>query len=158
MTYYKYNSFTQAAETRFKSYYKIADSGCWEWQLYRDSDGYGQFSINVDRKKRVLRAHRYSWIMANRKDWPPNFPIARHLCNNPGCVNPDHIVPGTVKDNTADAIAAGTHYNGTNSRKRPVRTPLGDFNSIAEAARATGMRNTLIWGMINKGHPGYAYL
>ena len=42
--------------------------------------------------------------------------IVRHVCNNPKCCNPDHLVIGTVFDNNQDRKAAG-HYNG-NRRKR----------------------------------------
>ena len=34
--------------------------------------------------------------------------ISRHLCNNPSCVNPEHIVAGTQKENIQDQINAGT--------------------------------------------------
>jgi HNH endonuclease len=157
MTYYKFDEHTQAARSRFDTKYEVMPNGCWEWTMYRDADGYGQFTVNIQGKKHMLRAHRFSWMIANQQDWPDDQPVARHLCNNPSCVNPEHIVPGTVKENTADAIANGTQYNGTNSRRRPISTPYGDFDSIADAARALNVRNTLIWGRIAKGEPGYHY-
>jgi hypothetical protein len=47
------------------------------------------------------------WILANKQDWPEDKPVARHTCNNPACVNPDHIIPGTQYENVHDMIAAG---------------------------------------------------
>jgi hypothetical protein len=157
MTYYKYDEHTIKAAERFSGHYTKKDSGCWEWNLYRDSDGYGQFSININNRKRVLRAHRFSWMIANQKDWPENMPVARHMCNNPSCVNPEHIIPGTVKENTGDAIKAGTHYNGTNSRKRPVKTPVGNFESGAAASRALGIRHPALITLLKTKDSGYEY-
>jgi hypothetical protein len=158
MTYYKYDEHTIKAADRFAGYYTKNESGCWEWNLYKDADGYGQFTININKKKKVLRAHRFSWLIANQQDWPDNKPVARHICNNPCCVNPDHILPGTVKENAEDAIKAGTQYNGTNSRKRPIKTPFGSFESGAAASRALKIRHSLLIGWLKHKDSGYEYL
>lgn len=157
MTYYRYDTHTAAAQERFDKKYIPTDSGCWQWQSPVDTDGYGQFTLNFEGKKYMLRAHRYSWIVANKQDWPSDKPVARHLCNNPSCVNPNHIVPGTAKENAADAIAAGTHYRGTNATKRAVITPLGEFESGSAAARAHGMRYTHLIHLL-KTNKDYRYI
>jgi hypothetical protein len=158
MTYYKYDTHSESARKRFESKYSPAANGCWNWTQYRDSDGYGQFTLNVPGKKYQLRAHRFSWVIANQSDWPSDKPVARHLCNNPSCVNPEHIEPGTAKENALDAIAAGTHFNGTNSRKRPVSTPIGNFESGAAAARALGIRHPHLIQLLKQPNSGYTYL
>lgn len=157
MTYYKYDNNLINAKDRFDKKYEKKDSGCWEWTQSCDVDGYGSFCINVEKKKRSLRAHRYSWIIANKQDWPLNMPVARHLCNNPSCVNPEHIVPGTIKENVEDAIMAGTHYNGANAKKRPVRTPNGDFESGVIASKSLGIRHPELIKRL-KIDPDYSYL
>lgn len=156
MTYYRYDQHTQSAQERFDKKYIKTDMGCWQWQSPVDADGYGSFTLNFDGKKYALRAHRYSWIMSNKQDWPTDKPVARHVCNNPSCVNPEHIMPGTVKENAADAIAAGTHYRGTNARKRAVKTPIGEFESGAAAARALGIRHPHLIQLL-KTHNDYCY-
>lgn len=158
MAHYKYDTPTIKSVDRFNSYYTKKDSGCWEWNLYKDRNGYGQFSIIVDNKKHVDRAHRVSWIIANQKDWPGDKPVARHLCNNPSCVNPDHIEPGTVKENAQDAIVAGTQYNGTKARQRAVSTPNGNFESGAAASRALGIRHPHLIKLLKQSDSGYQYL
>jgi hypothetical protein len=156
MTYYRYDQHVQNAATRFDS--KIdKTASCWNWLPPKDADGYGQFTLNFLGRKHVLRAHRLSWVFANKQDWPVNKPVARHLCNNPGCVNPDHIVPGTAKENAADAVKNGTQYNGTNSRKRSVNTPIGTFESGAEAARTLGIRHPHLIALLKKPGSGYTY-
>lgn len=78
---------------------------CWEWQGTRYSDeprrNYGQFVANGRRH----RAHRFAWELANGP--MPAGLDACHRCDNPPCVNPGHIFPGTMTDNVVDAVAKG---------------------------------------------------
>lgn len=78
--------------------------GCWEWQGAH-SGGYG--SIVLPGHPQV-GTHRIAWALANGR-WPQKFVL--HRCNNRGCVRPDHLYEGTVKQNAADALRAGAHRN-----------------------------------------------
>ena len=112
MTYYKYDQYTINAQNRFNKHHEKTDT-CWNYKHRLSRDGYGHLSISIYGKEYTLRAHRYSWIIANKQDWPVDKPVARHTCNNPSCVNPEHILPGTQKENVEDAIKAGTHHRLT---------------------------------------------
>ena len=92
---------------RFHTKYEKKNSGCWEWNAGKDGDGYGRFSIKDAGTFKLVFAHRFSWIIQNKSDWPIEKPIARHTCNNPCCVNPNHIIPGTHKENAKDCYDAG---------------------------------------------------
>ena len=109
MTYYKYDDYLINAQRRFEKHYDKTDS-CWNYKHRLNQDGYGHLSISVEGKEHTLRAHRYSWIIANKQDWPVDKPVARHMCHNPACVNPEHILPGTQQENVDDAIKIGNHY------------------------------------------------
>ena len=106
MTYYKYDEHTIKAQSRFDKNYDKTDN-CWNYKSRLNKEGYGHISINIAKKEHVLRAHRFSWMIANQQDWPADKPVARHICNNPACVNPAHIIPGTQQENVQDMIKSG---------------------------------------------------
>lgn len=69
-----------------------APSGCIEWQGPLDRKGYGRISNGK-------LAHRYAY-MTEKGD--PRGLCVCHSCDNPKCVNPDHLWLGTQKDNLRD--------------------------------------------------------
>jgi hypothetical protein len=72
-------------------------SGCWIFSNYK-SVKYCSFNFHG----RVIGAHRASYLMFKGKI--PRGKLVMHLCDNPKCVNPDHLKLGTPKDNTRDMI------------------------------------------------------
>lgn len=93
---------------------------CWVWLGNKSRSGYG--SIQEGGKgSRTVAAHRLSYEM--HKGPIPDGLVVMHSCDNPACVNPDHLSLGTFKDNTADMIAKG--------RKRTV-APKGTGNGKAK--------------------------
>lgn len=87
------------------------ENGCWQYKAV-DPRGYGYFDIKYKR----LRAHRYSFMIHHGKI-PPGMVIC-HKCDNPSCVNPEHLFLGTQLDNMRDKMQKGRHK--TRKRKDAV--------------------------------------
>lgn len=84
-------------------------AACWLWVGPRTSSGYGQLRGTLGRgpqgRRFILLAHRVSYSLA--KGTIPAGLIVRHSCDNPRCVNPEHLVRGTMADNARDMIRRG---------------------------------------------------
>ena len=76
---------------------------CINWTGAMDGRGYGVRRIN----KKVVKAHRAALAEAEGIDIPPPSVKCLHSCDNPVCVNPDHLRWGTQFDNVQDAVKRG---------------------------------------------------
>lgn len=81
---------------------KGSSDECWEWKGQRSSGGYGRFSKRFD-KKYIFLAHRMAWMFKYDSPIPKGL-ICCHSCDNPPCVNPLHIIIGTHKHNSEQAV------------------------------------------------------
>lgn len=73
---------------------------CWPWTGNHSVAGYGQ----IKRAGRRLGAHRVSLEMKLGRALEPGE-MACHTCDNPPCVNPDHLYAGDNSTNQVDAWA-----------------------------------------------------
>lgn len=79
----------------------VLGTPCWDWRSSGHS-GYGRFQFRVNGKTIYVYAHRYAWELTYGP--VPEGKRVRHRCDRGSCVNPDHLVLGTQKDNVQDAI------------------------------------------------------
>lgn len=96
---------------RFLNKFQKKESGCWEWIGRRNKKGYGNFDME-DIKETC--AHRASWIFF-RGEIPKGLHVLHH-CDNPCCVNPNHLFLGTNQDNVDDKMKKGRYFNGRGTR------------------------------------------
>ena len=141
---------------------KVDRSGnCWEWAAAKTKGGYGQFHIN----NKMQLAHRVSWVIHN-SDIPSGdhygTTCVLHRCDNPSCVNPDHLFLGTQKDNNQDRMNKGRNVNvvgeqhgkaklsSRNVREIRRHSPAMTYREIAEtfcisSSQVCNIVNRRVW-------------
>ena len=93
----------------------LSPDECWEW-LGRRVKGYGMMCVS----KRSIGAHRISWGIHNGTI--PEGMSVLHKCDNPSCVNPNHLFLGTQADNIRDMMIKkrDKHPSGENHKNHKL--------------------------------------
>jgi hypothetical protein len=127
-----------ASDARFERQVKKTPT-CWLWAGATDGDGYGIFRGDVGGIE-YKRAHRFFWAFHTGEVLPRGMMIC-HRCENPRCVNPDRLFPGTAADNNLDKIrkgrakaAFGSAVAGARPTAAQVKRILGDPRPYAQIA------------------------
>ncbi|AXH49008.1 endonuclease [Gordonia phage Apricot] len=119
----------------------VTESGCWEWNGSRNAKNYGQLATGRhagDDPKRTVpmiasRAAYTAWVGPIS-----DGQVVRHRCDNPPCINPEHLCLGTLVDNVQDAVERKRIANG--ERKR-AQVKLTDAQ-VAEIRRRVASGET----------------
>ena len=81
----------------------VSDSGCWEWQGFRSTSGYGRVSTGRRKTKTQEQTHRVTFEYAT--GIKPGEMVIHHKCANRACCNPEHLQLATQLENTAEMHA-----------------------------------------------------
>jgi len=128
---------------------------CWEWTGGKQGDGYGIFGVIENGKWKMKLAHRISWTFHFGEI--PKYMKICHKCDNPKCVNPNHLFIGTQLDNVKDMVKKG-RINSREGIKNP-KAKLTE-NEVLEIRRLYASTNITFADLgkmfgISDTHSGY---
>lgn len=115
----------------FDRFCQPAANGCIEWTGCRGKRGYGRY--------RSQAAHRVAYERANGPI--PAGMVVCHTCDNPPCVNPEHLWLGTIADNNRDMVEKQRQmrWNGRRSGNGNPRAKI----TAEDAAAIRALRGKL---------------
>jgi len=99
-----------------RNHRRIMPNGCWEWTGGLNRGGYGKTRVGF--RHVIVSRYVYEEMVAPI----PAGLFVCHRCDNPKCMNPDHLFAGTQTDNIRDSIRKGRWH--TKNRNKPMGLPL----------------------------------
>lgn len=107
-------------------------TGCWEWNGSKSEKGYGRTIVGSrkDRSRKTISTHRLSYIL-NFGEIPEGMEVC-HKCDNPCCVNPDHLFVGTHRDNMDDRERKGRNKPQKGEKNGRAKLTEVDIMAIKE--------------------------
>lgn len=136
----------------FDDRYKVSDSGCHEWIGAKDGGGYGQYT----HEGKTVLAHRFAW--SERRGALTEGQHVCHSCDNPACVNVDHLFIGNAKANAEDSVTKSRNVYGVNNANAKLsdetvidmRARHRNGQSIASLARMAGVSTTVAFNVCHR--------
>ena len=136
--------------------YKVdSHTGCWLWLGAKISSGYGVARYNGAN----AYTHRVSYETSNG-DIPDGL-FVLHKCDNPSCMNPEHLFLGTQRENMQDMKEKDRHLYGqrngnarlTDASAKAIKNMSGTHSSIADkfnvSRRTVGfIKSGATWGHV----------
>ncbi len=125
----------------------LNENHCWEWNGTKDKYGYGVCGHN----NKLFKVHRLMYEIYYSE--PLNKLHCLHRCDNPSCVNPLHLFPGTNLDNVKDKVNKGRCYTGYQKGEGNGASKLKN-DDVIEIRRLykTGLHTTIKLGKIYNVH------
>lgn len=107
---------------------KTADEACWHWTGMTNDKGYGRLRfLGVE-----YLAHRVAFALGKNTALPGVVMVC-HRCDNPICVNPEHLFLGTAADNNRDMMQKGRVARVTGFRNGRGKLTAEDIQAIRES-------------------------
>lgn len=135
---------------KLMKYSRVMDNGCILWTAGKTRQGYGKTTYQY----RTLVAHRAAW--ENIYGRIPNGLLLLHKCDNPACINIDHLFLGTQQDNMNDMRRKGRQNYFSREKHPQAKLTSVDVDLIRDMRRRTGYTYKVIAREFNvsKDHVG----
>jgi hypothetical protein len=123
------------------------NTGCWVFGGAKNTKGYGNIYVSG----KMLNTHRLSYLIANDGKINEGSHVC-HKCDNPACVNPDHLWEGSHKQNMDDRNRKQRTAKGESHGKakltalqvKKIKRQLAEGDPITSIATTSGMSRTAI--------------
>lgn len=120
-----YGRVRPSARENFMRHVRKHSSGCWIWTGQMSDKNYGKMKLG-----REQYAHRVAFVLFVGPIAPKDHVL--HRCDNPPCVNPDHLFLGSHADNMKDSAVKGRmHPTLTSEQVRAIRADPRTHRAIA---------------------------
>jgi len=124
--------------------YVNGPNGCMNWTGAIDKWGYGVITIGskIDGTHRTVLAHRLSASVFSGFDLDSEL-CKLHKCDNPRCINPDHLFTGTVADNNWDRSRKGRNRYQQGERGTKSKLKSNQVTEIRRLCSAGAKQNSV---------------
>lgn len=124
-------------------------SQCWNWRFAVDREGRAQRGSNgkVTTVSRVV-FELYNGVFAQTLN-------ILHTCDNPPCINPEHLWKGTQTDNILDSIRKGRYnrYVAVSAEEgRKIKLSYSNGLSVKQITIMYGIGRSTVYNIINNKH------
>ncbi len=125
-------------------------TGCLNWTKCLNTDGYARALINGNANGKV---HRAIYELTTKENITKK--VVRHTCDNPICINPEHLISGTFSENMRDRSERERHGQAKLTHKEVllIRTLYETRKYLqTELAEMFGVNHRTISSIICKTH------
>ena len=103
---------------------EVMDNGCVVFNGHKDNCGYGR----ITKDGKLVRIHREVYKALNPNEELTG--VVMHSCDNPSCINWEHLSHGTQADNVADMVSKGRRVVVQGSKQKEAKLTESDIPKI----------------------------